>query len=151
MATGAYVVAVAADDDGAPPGGAALGKALDALRAAARSASADPIAEIDLEIGVGTSHEAIGYVAAALSTCAGEFAAAVATALEADERARLDRLRAACPGYFATPGHGKGQLYSIHRERLREKKGTKSKRRPPPPPPRGASYAELLGEYVRDA
>ena len=58
-------------------GGAALGKALDALRAAARSASADPIAEIDLEIGVGTSHEAIGYVAAALSTCAGEFAADV--------------------------------------------------------------------------
>ena len=131
-------------------GGAALGKALDALRAAARSASADPITEIDLEIGVGTSHEAIGYVAAALSTCAGEFAAAVATALDADERARLDRLRAACPGYFATPGHDKGQLYSIHRERLREKKG-KSKRRPPPPPPRGASYAELLGEYVRDA
>ena len=45
------------------------------------------------------------------------------TQLLAEERHRLDGLRAACPAYFGARGVNNGQLDSIHRKRLAVRPG----------------------------
>ena len=93
---------------------------LEALRAALEALRSEPMLEADSELIDAALAGGAGAPGRPLSAAPCESADVIEADLNLEERARLEALRAACPGYFAPRGHEPHHLDWLHRRRIQE-------------------------------
>ena len=99
-----------------PRGSRRLALRIDELRAAVTARRAAPMLEVGSSAASAADEPDHGAPPPPWVACAAPDV--LEAALTADEAARLELLRAACPGFFARRGHKPGQLEWLHRRKL---------------------------------